>query len=157
MHVQLESLTTQSKKYTLHYDTTLCYIATNTCTGRHYLTTYCLSQVLADCMGMQYIIAVIHIYQSYTCTYIHDSHILSIHINIPYSTATLPNTTCYTATHTQAYTLVLYQTLTSIFALIDSRPPLSRIRRIASKDPEEAALCSGVSPLYYDILYIQIA
>ena len=87
----------------------------------------------------------------------HYSHILSIHINIHYSTATLPNTTCYTATHTHAYTLVLYQTLTPFLALIDSRPPLSRIRRIASKDREEAALCSGVSPPYYDILYIQIA
>ena len=87
----------------------------------------------------------------------HYSHILSIHINIHYSTATLPNTTCYTATHTHAYTLVLYQTLTLFLALIDSRPPLSSIRRIASKDPEEAALCSRVLSLYYDMLYRHIA
>ena len=39
---------------------------------------------------------------------------------------------------------------------MDSRPPLSRITRIASNDPEEAALCSGVLLLYCVILYIHL-
>ena len=81
----------------------------------------------------------------------------TLHINIHRSIATLPNTTCYTATHTHAYTLVLYETLTLFLAFMDSTPPLSRIIRIASNDPEEAALCSGVSPSHYcDILYIHL-
>ena len=76
--------------------------------------------------------------------------------NIHRSIATLTNTTCYTATHTHAYTLVLYETLTQPLAFMDSRPPLSRITRIASNDPEEAALCSGVLLLYCVILYIHL-
>ena len=79
-----------------------------------------------------------------------------LHINIHRSIATLPNTTCYTATHTHAYTLVLYETLTLSLAFMDSTPPLSRIIRIASNDPEEAALCSGVSSYYCDMLYIHL-
>ena len=59
-------------------------------------------------------------------------------------------------THTHAYTLVLYETLTSFLALMDSRPPLSSTRRIASKDPDPTALCSGVSPPYCDIWYIHL-
>ena len=47
-------------------------------------------------------------------------------------------------THTHAYTLVLYETLTSLLSLMNSRPPLSSTRRIASKDPDPAALCNGV-------------
>ena len=59
-------------------------------------------------------------------------------------------------THTHAYTLVLNETLTLSLALMDSRPPLSSTRRIASKDPDSAALCSGVLPSYCDIWYIHL-
>jgi hypothetical protein len=93
-------------------------------------------------------------YNIYACTYMHILYTLHIHIHR--SIATLPNTTCYTATHTHAYTLVLYETLTLFLAFMDSTPPLSRIIRIASNDPEEAALCSGVSSPYCDIVYIHL-
>ena len=91
-----------------------------------------------------------------TSMHVHTCILCAIHINIHRSIATLPNTTCYTATHTHAYTLVLYETLTEPLAFMDSTPPLSRIIRIASNDPEEAVLCSGVSPSYCDILYIHL-
>ena len=95
-------------------------------------------------------------YKSQACMYIHAYNTQFILTFIALSLLSLIQHATQLLTNTHAYTLVLYETLTEPLAFMDSTPPLSRIIRIASNDPDSAALCSRVSPNYCDMLYIHL-